>query len=89
MAVGGSLAVMNGLDVFRREEAHVSVATSPPAQRVGAVEQLDDVAAEEAQLGGMVRREVVEGVAVMGTLQRVGGKRGVNGYTSCTDPSVF
>lgn len=35
---GVSLAVVNGLDVFRREEAHVSVATSPPAQRVGAVE---------------------------------------------------
>lgn len=61
--------MVNGLDVFRREEAHVSVATSPPAQRIGGVEQLDDIAAEEAQLGGVVRREVEEGVGVVRTLR--------------------
>lgn len=79
--VGGSLAVVNGLDVFWWEEAHVSVATSPPAQWVWAVKQLDDVASEEAQLGGVVRREVEEGVAVVRTLQRVRDRkeRGVSG----------
>lgn len=63
--------MVNELDVFRREEAHVSVATTPPAQRIRAVEHLDDIAAEEAQLVGMVRREVEEGMGVMRALQRV------------------
>lgn len=44
----GSLAVVDGLDVLRGEVAHVSVAAAPPAQGVGAVQQLDDVAAKEA-----------------------------------------
>lgn len=43
-----SLAVVNGLDVLRREVAHVSMATAPPAQRVGAVNEFDDVTAQEA-----------------------------------------
>lgn len=72
--------MVNRLDVFWREEAHVSVATSPPAQRIRAVEQLDDVAVEEAQLGGMVRCKVEKGVGVMRALQRVGEveERGVS-----------
>lgn len=73
-----SLALVDGLDVLRREVAHVSVATAPPARGVGAVEELDDVAAEEAQLGGMVRSEVVESVGVVGALQG-GVKVGVGG----------
>lgn len=47
----------------------MSVATAPPARGVRAVEELDDVAAKEAQLGGMVRREVEECVGVVGALQ--------------------
>lgn len=68
-----SLALVDGLDVLRREVAHVSVATAPPARGVGAVEEFDDVAAKEAQLGGMVRSEVEESVGVVGALQ--GGER--------------
>lgn len=67
-----SLALVDGLDVLRREVAHVSVATAPPASGVGAVEEFDDVAAQEAQLGGMVRREVEERVGMVGALQGEG-----------------
>lgn len=51
----------------------MSVATAPPARGVGAVEEFNDVAAKEAQLGGMVRGEVEESVSVVGALQ--GGER--------------
>lgn len=70
-----SLALVDGLDVLRWEVAHVSVATAPPARGVGAVEEFDDVAAQEAQLGGVVWSEVVESVGVVGALQG-GGERG-------------
>lgn len=85
---GGSLEVVNRLDVFWWEEAHVSVATSPPAQRIWAVEQLDDVSAVEVQLGGMVRCEVEEGMGVIRTLQRAGGgkRREVSGEQAAHIP---
>lgn len=44
----GSLALVNGLDVFWGEVAHMSLATTSPAQRIGAVEELDDITAQEA-----------------------------------------
>lgn len=62
--------MVNRLDVLRREVAHVSVATTPPAQRIRAVNEFDDVTAQEAQLRGVVGREVEEGVCVVGTLRR-------------------
>lgn len=44
----GSLALVNRLDILRREVAHVPMATAPPAQRIRAVNEFDDVAAQEA-----------------------------------------
>lgn len=44
----GSLAVVNRLDILRGKVAHVSMATAPPAQCVGAVNELDDVSPQEA-----------------------------------------
>lgn len=43
-----SLAVVKGLDVLRGEVAHMSMAAAPPAQRIGAVNEFNDVAAQEA-----------------------------------------
>lgn len=60
--------MVNGLDVLRGEVAHVSMATAPPAQRIGAVNEFDDITTQEAQLGGVVGGEVEESVGVMGTL---------------------
>lgn len=64
------MALVNRLDILRREEAHVSMATTPPAQRIGAVNEFDDVTTQEAQLRGVVGGEVEEGVCMVGTLWR-------------------
>lgn len=70
--------MVNGLDVLRREVAHPPVAAAPPAQRIGAVEEVDDVAPEEAQLGGVVGGEVEQSVGVVRALweeeEREGGE---------------
>lgn len=65
----------NGLDVLRREVAHVPMATAPPAHRIGAVNEFDDITTLEAQLGRVVGGEVEESVGVMGTLWKRGRKR--------------
>ena len=65
-----SLAVVNGLDVLRREVAHSSVAPAPPARLVGAVHKFNDVAAQEPQLRLLVRGEVEQSVGVVGALQK-------------------
>lgn len=40
--------MVNGLDVLRGEVAYVSVAAAPPAQRIGAVHEFDDITSQEA-----------------------------------------
>ena len=67
--------MVDGLDVLRWEEAHAPVTAALPALQVGAVEEVDDVAAHEAQLGDVLRVEVEEGVGVAGSL-RGGGTHG-------------
>jgi len=68
--------VVNGLDILRGEVAHTSVATALPALGVGAVQQVDEVAAQEWQLGGLLRRKVEQSGRVVRPLQRGGGVGG-------------
>lgn len=69
----------NGLNVFRGEVAHTSVTPAPPAYRVRAVNEFDDITTQEAQLGGVVRVEVKESMGVMRTLREKEKKRRLGG----------
>lgn len=57
------------LHVLWREDPHSASTAPPPAQRAGAVEQVDDVAAAEVEVGLLCRHIVAEGVSQTGPLQ--------------------
>lgn len=57
-------SVVHWLDIFWREEAHSAVASALPSLCVRTVQKVDDVAPQEAQLGGVLRVEVKQGVGV-------------------------
>lgn len=72
-----SPSVVERLHVLRREDPHSASAAPPPAQRAGAVQQVDDVAAAEAEVGLLRGHVVAEGVSQAGPLQ--GGREGDKG----------
>lgn len=61
--------MVDGLDVLRREEAHAAMTAAFPALRVGAVQQVNDIATHEPQLGDVLRGEVEESVGVTCSLR--------------------
>lgn len=63
-----SLALVYGLDVLRGEVAHASMATSPPASWVRAVDEFNGIAALEVELRGVLRGEVEQSAGVVGAL---------------------
>lgn len=72
-----SPSVVERLHVLRREDPHSASAAPPPAQRAGAVQQVDDVAAAEVEVGLLRGHVVAEGVSQAGPLQ--GGRQGDKG----------
>lgn len=73
-----SPSVVERLHVLRREDPHSASAAPPPAQRAGAVQQVDDVAAAEVEVGLLRGHVVAEGVSQAGPLQ--GGRDGEPGW---------
>lgn len=71
--------MVDRLHILWGEVAHMSVAAAPPAQRVGAVDEFDDVAAQEAELRGVVGGEVEESVGMMRTPGEVLGVPQIDG----------
>lgn len=69
--------MVHGLDVFGREHAHLTPAPPLPATSVRAVQKVDDVTTQETELGGVMRREVEEGVSVPWPLEE-GGKKALD-----------
>lgn len=51
------------LDARRRKDPHPASTAAPPAQGAGAVQQVDDVSAQEVQVGGVRGGVVTEGVS--------------------------
>lgn len=78
-----SPSVVERLHVLWWEDSHSASTAPPPAQRAGAVEQVDDVAAAKVEVGFLCGQVVAEGVSQAGPLQGGrdadrGRKRGVN-----------
>lgn len=61
-------SVVKRLHARRRKDPHPPSAAPPPAQGAGAVQQVDDVSAEEVQVGGVRRGVVTERVSQAGFL---------------------
>lgn len=59
---------VDGRDVVAREHARLAVAASFPPVGVGVVQDLDEVAASEAQLAFLLRVEVEERLHIRGML---------------------
>lgn len=57
---------MHGLDVAPREETHLPAEPASPPVRVQVLQDLDDVTAAEAELGGVLGREVKLGLGEAG-----------------------
>lgn len=70
LALDMSPSVVERLHVLRREDPHSASAAPPPAQRAGAVQQVDDVAAAEVEVGLLRGRIVAEGMSQTGPLQK-------------------
>lgn len=68
---------MHGLHVAPREEAHAPAGSAPPPVRVRALHNFDDVPAAEAELGGVLGREIKLGLhkGGAGRLLGRGGQR--------------
>lgn len=65
-SAGGS-SLVDGVDIVTGEEADASVDLPLPPVGVGAVQDLDDVPAEEGQLGAVMGREVELGLNKFGS----------------------
>lgn len=61
-------SVVKRLDARRRKDPHPTSTAPPPAQGAGAVQQVDDVPAQEVQVGRVRRGVVTEGVSQVGFL---------------------
>lgn len=66
------VSVVKRLDARRREDPHPTSAATPPAQGAWAVQQVDDVSAQEVQVGGVRGGVVTEGVSQAGFLHTEG-----------------
>ena len=64
-------SVVDGLDVLRGKVSNASVATALPAQRIRAVEDIDDITSYEAELGWVLGGEVEKGVCMVRALEEV------------------
>lgn len=65
----GTASVVKRLDARRRKDPHPTSTASPPAQGARAVQQVDEVPAQEVQVGGVRGGIVTEGVSQAGFLQ--------------------
>lgn len=74
-----SPSVIERLHVLRWEDPHSASTAPPPAQRAGAVKQVDNVAAAKVQVGLLCGHVVAEGVSQTGPLH--GGRDTVRGET--------
>lgn len=66
------VSVVKRLDACRREDPHPTSAAPPPAQGARAVQQVDDVPAQEVQVGGVRGGVVTEGLSQPGFLHTEG-----------------
>lgn len=64
------MSVVKHLDVFRWKDSHSAAAAPSPAQRIGAVQQVDDVTAQEVEMGGFRRSVVTQCVSQARFLHR-------------------
>lgn len=83
------VSVVQRLDVVWRKDSDSSMTAPSPAQRTGAVQQVDDVTTQEVEVGGLSWGVVTEGVSQArfprnwflqtwgGLSRRVRGVRGV------------
>lgn len=62
------VSVVKGLDARRWKDPHSTPAAPPPAQGARAVQQVDDVPAQEVQVGGVVGGVVTERMGQAGFL---------------------
>lgn len=62
------VSVVKRLDARRRKDPHSTATAPPPAQGARAVQQVDDVPAQEVQVGGVRGGVVTEGVSQVGFL---------------------
>lgn len=60
------MSQVHGLDIAAWEEAEVPTQLAPPPVGVRALQNLDDVATAEAELGGVLGREVELGLGKTG-----------------------
>lgn len=69
-------SVVQRLHVFRWKDPHSASAATPPAQGARAVQQVDDVTAQEVEVGGVRGGVVAEGVSQPRLLHKDGAKTG-------------
>lgn len=69
-------SVVQRLHVFRWKDPHPASAATPPAQGARAVQQVDDITAQEVEVGGVRGGVVAEGVSQPRLLHKDGAKTG-------------
>lgn len=69
LALDMSPSVVERLHILWWEDAHSASTAPPPAQRAGAVKQVDDVAAAKVEVGLLCGHVVAEGVSQTGPLR--------------------
>lgn len=63
-------SVVQRLDIFRWEDAYSASTAPSPGQRVRAVQQINDVAAQEVEVSGLRGGVVTQGMSQAGFLHK-------------------